>query len=111
MIDIVDTIELENYLNDKSAKLNDIVEVTGEGLIEITTDDSGKTKKNLQIPVLVNGKLKLIYSPGKTARKPLETAWGTDTKNWIGKKFQIRIVLVERGGSEMKVIRINPFRE
>ena len=101
---MVDTIELENYLNDKSAKLNDIVEVTGEGLIEITTDDSGKTKKNLQIPVLVNGKLKLIYSPGKTARKPLETAWGTDTKNWVGKKFQISFIKMQVGKDLLEVI-------
>jgi len=101
---MVDTTELENYLNDKSAKLNDIVEITGEGLIEVSTDDKGKTKKNLQIPVLVNGKLKLIYSPGKTARGPLEKAWGTDTKKWLGKKFQVSFIKMQVGKDLLEVI-------
>lgn len=87
---MVDTGELENYLNDKSAKANDIVEIMLDGVVESKEDPLTKRKyKVLNLPVKCNGR-DLIFSPNKDALKVLNEAWGTETMNWIGKKFRIQ---------------------
>lgn len=91
---MVDTNELEKYLNEKSAKDGDIVEVCGEG--EIAT---GKFGKMLNVPVKVNGK-DLIWTPSAKARNTLNKKLNTtDTKAWIGKKFQV--LLIEDKGKQV----------
>lgn len=87
---MVDTSELEKFLNDKSAKESDIVEITGAGEIETKKDSREKTYKVLNLPVRCNGR-ELIYSPNSDAMKVLKKAFGTKTEDWIGKKFQIKI--------------------
>ena len=87
---MVDTGELENYLNDKSSKEGDIVEIVGDGMIENKEDAQTHRKyKVLNLPVKCNGR-DLIYSPNNDAIKVLNQAWGTDTLKWIGKKFQVK---------------------
>ena len=87
---MVDTGELESYLNDKSAKENDICEVLESGLIEDKEDPiSHRAYRVLNVPIKINGRT-LIYSPNKDALKVLNAAWGTNTQGWIGKKFQIK---------------------
>jgi hypothetical protein len=93
---MVDTNELENYLNDKNAKAGDVVTIIGAGSIETKADQTGKMKKNLNLPVEING-YQLIYSPGKTARKPLEDAYGTNTTKWIGKQFKVSLFKMQVG--------------
>ena len=87
---MVDTGELENYLNDKSAKEHDNVEIVGDGLVEQKEDPNTKRKyKVLNLPVKCNGR-DLIFSPNKDALKVLNEKWGTETMNWIGKSFKIQ---------------------
>src|SRR3990167_6541053 len=106
---MVDLGELENYLNDRSAAKGDIVEITGEGVIEIMKDDkTGKVKKLLNLPVLLNGQLKLIYSPGRKATDILVKEWGRNTRKWVGKKFQIDFVVMQIGKDELNVIKPVP---
>lgn len=46
-------------------------------------------KKNIaNMKVEINGKEK-TYSPNKVAGRALQQAFGTDSKSWIGKKFEI----------------------
>jgi hypothetical protein len=88
---MVDTRELEKYLNEKSAKDGDIVEICGEG--EITEGQFGKM---LNIPVKCNG-LDLVWTPSVKARNTLNMKLKTtDTKNWVGRKFQV-VIMEDKG--------------
>ena len=104
--------ELETYLNDKSCSEGDIVEILGEGLIELKDDEqTHRTKKLLNLPVKVNGQICLTYTPGKKALAELQNAWGKDTNEWVGKKFQVKFVLMQIGQNELKVIKPVPIVE
>jgi hypothetical protein len=106
---LVNTGELETYLNAKSCKQDDVVEILGEGSFEEKKDtQTGKTKKVLNLPVKVNGK-DLIYTPAKKAMETLQKAWGMDTKAWIGKKFVVKFVLMVIGSNEYNVIKPSPI--
>lgn len=94
---MVDTSEVESYLNGKSAKDGDIVVITGEGNIENKEDEATKRKyRALNLPVELNQR-PLTYSPNKTALEVLNKAWGTQTKAWIGKKFQVKTYPTQKG--------------
>jgi hypothetical protein len=89
---MVDTGELDNFLNENSAKDNDICEILGEGSLVDRENPTNKQKyKALDIPVKLNGKRELLYSPNKDAVKELQKAFGKDTNKWIGQKFGIKI--------------------
>ena len=92
-----------DFMNCESIEENSIVEILEEGSYQEVTI-SGKKKNLLNIPVRVNGK-ELLYSPGQKAGKILVTAWGKETKNWKGKKFQAKFVTIEFAGIEKRVIR------
>jgi len=100
---MVDMGEFEDYLNDKCAKENDIVEITAEGIVERGEKD-GKKTKIFNMPVLINGAPK-IYSPGKTARDALTDIFGSaDSKDWIGKKFAVSFIKMQVKGVLKNVI-------
>lgn len=106
---MVNTGELESYLNDKSTREGDIWEVRGPGNIEEITDrTTKKVKRVLNIPVEMGTK-RLTYTPGKNALKEMQKAWGTDTEAWVGKKFQIKLVLMQIGANEQNVIKPVPM--
>jgi len=87
---MVDTSELESYLNDKSASENDVVEIVGAGEIEQKEDPNTHRKyRILKLPVKCNNK-ELIYSPNTDAIDVLNDKYGTDTAKWVGKKFQVK---------------------
>ena len=87
---MVDTGELESYLNDKSCSENDVVEILNEGEIEQKEDPNTHRKyRILKIPVKTNNK-ELLYSPNSDAIDVLNNAFGTDTKKWIGHKFSVK---------------------
>jgi hypothetical protein len=84
---MVDTGELESFLNDKSAKEDDVIEILDEGLLEAKKDPvSNREYKVLNLPVSVNGK-KIVFSPNSEAIKVFQKVKGLDTKNWVGLKF------------------------
>jgi len=106
---MVDTGELEEYLNDKSANDGDIVTILGEGeLGDITDRQTGKTKKALNLPVEVNGR-KITYTPGKTATEALRKAFGRDSKTWVQKKFKVTFVKMQVGKDLKNVIYPEPI--
>lgn len=105
---MVDTGELENYLNDKSAKRGDKVEILGEGAIEEIPQREGPPRKGLNIPVKC-GKRELTWSPGKTAMKPLQTAWGTNTKSWVGMMGEVDFVKQNSYGEIKNILILNPI--
>lgn len=87
---MVDTGELETFLNEKSCNEDDVVEILEEGFIETKEDTERKRiYKVLNLPVKVGDK-KLVYTPNTDAREVLQKAFGTDTKKWIGKKFKVK---------------------
>ena len=88
---MVDTGELELFLNDDSCQDNDIVVILNEGKIEHKEDKvSGRKYAVLNLGVECNGR-NLIYSPNKDAQEVLKKAFGRDTKKWVGMKFQVKI--------------------
>jgi len=98
-------IELENkYLNATSTKQGDIVEIAGEGEKTQIKGTDGKLKNVYNFPVLCNGK-ELIYTPSSRSIKELIAHWTSDSKKWIGKKFQIKMVEMDIRGVIRQVIR------
>ena len=76
-----------DYVSIDSTKDGQIVEIKGEGEWgEITYQ--GKTKKVLNIPVVINGK-EMTWTPGIRAGKSAQNAWGTNSLAWVGMKFEI----------------------
>lgn len=101
---MVDSGILESYLNEKSAKEGDIVEIKGEGNAEDKEDIANQRKyKVLNLPVLMNGR-ELTYTPNKTAVNLFQKAWGKETKDWVGKKFSIKFYPVTAFGQTKTAI-------
>lgn len=105
---MVDTRELEPYLNAKSAQEGDIIEIVEEGAYSTIKKENERDKRVLNIPVS-NGARKMIYTPGKIALGIMQEAWGYETKKWIGNKFSVKFVLMQIGTSERNVIRPIPL--
>lgn len=107
---MVNTGEIESYLNNKSAKRDEIVEIIGEGNISDIPQKDGTKRRGLNIPIKLNGTRELIYSPGKTALKELQKAWGIDTKDWVGKKAVVDFIKMTSFGEIKDVLIIKPIK-
>lgn len=106
---MVDTGELEEFLNEKSASDGEIVTILTEGSLgEIEDKQTGKVKKALNLDVEINGR-KIVYTPGKTAMESLRKAWGRDSKNWVNKKFKVTFVKMQIGKDLKNVIFPEPI--
>jgi len=74
-----------DFLNVESTKDGDKVVFIDEG----KTEYNEALKKNMvNFAVELNGKRK-IYSPTQKAGQEFQKAFGIDSKNWIGKVFEI----------------------
>ena len=89
---MVDTGELDNYLNDQSAQDGDMIEILGEGNFNEKENPTTHQKyKSLDLPVKLNGQRTLVYSPNTDAIKVFQGKFGKDTKSWVGCKFAVKI--------------------
>lgn len=79
-----------NYLNVKSCQDSAICEVIDEGKF-VDIEYKGVKKSVLNITVNMNGK-KMIWTPTTLQGRTATAAWGKETKDWIGRKFQTFIV-------------------
>jgi len=76
-----------DFVTIDSTEDGQIATIKGEGEFgELTFQ--GKTKTVLNIPVEIDGKDK-TWTPGVKAGKMAQKAWGKDSKNWVGKQFEI----------------------
>lgn len=105
---MVNTGLVENYLNEKSAKKGDIVEIKTEGEIGEVAQKDGSKRRALNIDVLLNGR-ELIWTPGKTAMRAVQKVWGMDTKDWIGHKAQVDFVKMNSYGELKDVLILIPI--
>jgi hypothetical protein len=84
-------MEIRNkYLTAESVQEGDLMTILDEGSYS-DMEYKGKKRQILNFNVN-NGTYDLVYSPGTTAQKELIKAWGKETKNWIGKKFQVKLL-------------------
>lgn len=74
-----------DFLNYDGTQDNDIVTILDEGKVEFN-ETLGKDMFNINVDH--NGKKK-VYSPNNKSGKSLQEAFGMDSKNWVGKKFQV----------------------
>lgn len=88
---MVDTGLLESFLNDSSCNDGDVVEILNEGKLEHKEDPSTHRKYVVLNLGVRCGLLELVYSPNKDAQEVLKKAFGKDTKDWVGKKFVVKI--------------------
>jgi hypothetical protein len=77
-----------NYVKAEEVKGGEICELLDEGEIAEITTPEGKTKSVLNLLVKINDKEK-IFTPNRGNGDAFIEAWGEDTANWVGKKFQI----------------------
>ncbi len=91
-----------------SLKPGAIVTFLEEGKLEENTfDDDETADERLTVRVEVNGEKKLI-TPNLTSMRELGKAWGTHTKNWIGKKAKVTIEDKQVFGDWKKVAFFHP---
>lgn len=89
---MVDVNEMATFLNGEIAQDGDIVKILGAGLLENKQDQtSGRKYKVLNLPVRLNDKLDIVYSPNKDAIEILSANFGGNTESWVGKEFAIKI--------------------
>jgi hypothetical protein len=74
-----------DFVSFDSTQDGDIAEILNEGVIEY---NETLKKDMFNLKVKINEKIK-IYSPNNTAGRTLQDTYGKDSKDWIGKKFQI----------------------
>jgi len=86
-----------SYLNNDTAKENDVCTIIGEGAYR-EHNYEGKITKSLDIPVR-NGIKELIYTPKMDAGKKLVKAFGSDTLKWVNKQFKVHIVRTKSFGA------------
>jgi hypothetical protein len=109
---MVDTGELENYLNEKSAKTGDIVEILNEGVIGEIAQADGTKRRALNISVKLNGSRDLIWTPGKTATKQMVLKTGKkDSKGWVGLKCSVDIVKQTAFGQLKDIVILTPIEQ
>lgn len=87
---MVNTDELNSFLNADNAADGQIVVILNGGVLETKKDKNERSYKVLNLLVETNG-LQLTYSPNSDALKVLKAAYGTQTEKWIGKKFSVKI--------------------
>lgn len=51
----------------------------------------GQFGEQFQMTVNIDGKEK-IWTPGKDSLKSLQESWGMDSKNWVGKVVDLRVM-------------------
>ena len=88
-----------DFLNYEGTKDGDIVTILDEGKVEY---NETLKKELFNLGVEVNGKKK-TYSPNNTAGKTLQEAFGMDSKDWVGKQFEVLHV--------DKKMKIRPIKE
>ena len=77
------------YMAFDSTKDGGIAVITGEGVeTEIENKWSHQMEWKLNIPVEITGKA-LVWTPWDSDGRALQEAWGTDSREWVGKKLQI----------------------
>lgn len=74
-----------DYLNFESTEDGDVCEILDEGVEEF--NDILK-KKMFNVKIRKGDKI-MTYSPNNTSGRLLQQVFGKDTKDWIGKKFQV----------------------
>jgi len=82
-------INVENYLRPSLVSTGTVVKILDEGQIR-SAEDTPFGRETFEIHVEMNG-VKYLWTMNKTTQRKLAEAWGTDTKNWIGKKVILSI--------------------
>ena len=80
----------DKFLSPDNCEESDIVTFVDAG-VEGELEYKGK-KRTVYNFTVSNGRYELTYTPGASAQKEFIKAWGKETDNWKGKKFQVKIV-------------------
>jgi len=92
----------DKYLSVSNCENSDIITFIDGGTYATMKDSKGEREViNFKVS---NGRYELIYTPASTATKELMKAWGRETENWIGKKFQVKIIDSMSFGKPTKLI-------
>lgn len=73
------------FLNVKSTEDGDIIEIMNECVMKYS---EGLKKECPEMDVKRGDKI-MVYNPSDKAGRAFQEAWGKDSKDWIGKKFQV----------------------
>lgn len=102
-------IELSgDFLKGEELKGDEIVTILDEGTVSEITSPEGKTKKVMNFRVKIEDEEK-TFTPNKTNLRIFMTAWGDESKNWIGKKFKVKLMEMNVFGKIKKSIHAIPF--
>jgi len=98
----------EKYLSVDSVENGEIITILDEGEYSTIKDAKGIEKSVINFRVN-NGRYDLIYTPSVVAQKLLIKAYGRDTKDWVMKKFSVKLVDSMAFGKPSKSILPQPL--
>lgn len=97
-----------DYCNAENTQDGDILTIVAEATYGEITRQTGEVKKVLNVPVAINGVNK-IYTPSRDCGKAMVKSFGKDTKDWIGKKIQAKLVNYKSFGITKQTIDCYPI--
>lgn len=97
-----------DFLKADNCKTGDICKILDEGSVSTIKTPEGELKKVINFSVQINNEDR-IFTPNKTNGKLLEDIWGKNTKEWVGKCFEIELVKMLIFGKMQQTITINPL--
>ncbi len=99
-------IETKYLMIDQDIKNEDLITFLDEGK-EVPYSFNPEIKK-IEFLVETPDGLKKFVSPNNTSKKYLIKAWGDETKDWIGKKAIVSLIMQNVKGEMKKVLYLNP---
>ena len=98
-------IESKYLITDQDVKNEDLITFLNEGK-EVPSTFNPEIKKIEFLVETPKGEKKYV-SPNNTTMKYLIKAWGDETKNWIGKKAVVSLIMQNVKGEMKKVLYLN----
>jgi len=97
------------WLRSTDVEDGDLVTITGEHRVR-PAEETPFGREVIEVPVKLKDGTEKTWTMNKTTLRTLMEAWGSDTKNWVGKKVQIMIREQPVRGSLKKVLYGKPAK-
>lgn len=99
-----------NYIKAEELEGGEIIEFLDSGTVSEITSPEGKVKTVINFAVLLDSEER-VFTPNKGNLAILVEAWGDESEEWIGKKFQVELVKANVFGKIKDSIVASPLEE
>ena len=102
-------LDIDMWLTPQDVERSNKGEFINEGeFLEIPQGENKPPRKVFEIGVKLEDGSRRVWIMSKTNQRTIARAYGPDTKNWIGRSFELFILLQNINGIIKKVIYVKP---